>query len=202
VINFDTCFFLANEVNVCAYYFIATKTSTTMTTTTTTGVPVWLINPGGELGSLNPWISSSSYAPVLDNGTANGANIPPYNGSFDFSGGPGGGSLNQKVSLTDKFSTTKLDSGLLYASISFWERTSIVSAADTGQVTLIFLSATNTSLSNVTTGPKTCALAWCHVTGNWTLPVGTRTIDYVMTFVANYGSYADAWIDDNSLSVA
>jgi len=139
---------------------------------------------------------------VLDNGTADSANIPPYNGSFDFSGGPGGGSLYQKVSLTDKFTTTQLDSGLLNVSISFWERTNPLSAADTGQVTLIFLSAINTTISSATTGPKTCSLAWCHVTSTWTLPVGTRAIDYVMVFVANFGSYADAWIDDNSIDIA
>ena len=109
--------------------------------------------------------------------------------------------MHQKVSLTNKFSSAQLDSGLLSASISFWEKSASAPSPDTGQVTLIFFSATNTSLSSVTTGPKACVSAWCHVTGNWTLSVGTRTIDYAMAFVANYGSYADAWIDDNSLNV-
>jgi len=165
-------------------------------------VSIALINPGGELGSLNPWTSSTNYAPVLDNGTANGGSTPPYSGSFDFYGGNGGGSLQQKVSLTNKFSTTQLDSGSLYVSISFWEKSASAPSPDTGQVTLIFLSAINTSLSSATTGPKACVSAWCYVKSNWTLPAGTRTIDYEMVFVANFGSYADAWIDDNSLNVA
>ena len=67
---------------------------------------------------------------------------------------------------------------------------------------LIFLSATNSTLSTVTTGAQACVSAWCYVTGNWSLPVGTRSINYVMKFTANYGSYADAWIDNNSLNVA
>ena len=210
--DFDIFFFRINEVNICVYNFIATETTltttstttatTTTTTTTTTAVPVFLINPGGEYGTLYGWTSSSGSAPMLDDGTANLGSTPPYNGSYDFYGGNGGGSLHQKVSLTSIFSTTQLDSGLLSASISFWERSANQTPPDTAQVTLIFLSATNTTLSSVTTGTKACILVWCHVTGNWSVPVGTRTIDYVMTFVANYGSYADAWIDDNSFNVA
>lgn len=164
-------------------------------------VPIILINPGGELGSLYPWTPSSSSAPILDNGTGDGANIRPYNGSYDFFGGYKGGSLYQRVLLTNTFSTSQLDSGLLHVSISFWERTSSLSALDTGQVTIIFLSATNNSLSNVTTGPYNCVTRWCQVTGNWSLPRGTRTINYVMMFVANLGTTADAWIDDNSINV-
>lgn len=171
------------------------------TTTTTTAVSDFLINPGAEFGTRNPWRSSSSSSPMIDNGTANSGSTPPYSGSYAFYGGIGGGSLHQKVSLTSMFSTTQLDSGLLYASISFWEKSTNASAIDTAQVTLIFLSATDTTLSSVSTGPKACILAWCYVTGNWSLPVGTRTIDYVMTFVANWGSYADARIDDNTLNV-
>jgi hypothetical protein len=178
------------------YIFTATET---MTTTVVAG---FLINPGAEFGTRDPWTSSSSSSPMLDNGTANSGSTPPYNGSYDFYGGSGGGSLDQKVYLTSIFSTTQLDSGSLYASISFWEKTTNATLLDTAQVTLIFLSTTNSTLSSVTTGPNACILAWCHVTGNWSLPVGTRTIDYVMTFVANWGSFADAWIDDDTLNVA
>jgi len=72
----------------------------------------------------------------------------------------------KKVSLTNTFSTAQLDSGLLSVSISFWEKTSDAPLLDTGQVTLIFLSATNISLFSATTGPKACISAWCRVTGN------------------------------------
>lgn len=184
------------------YFFIAPTTSTTTTTTTTTAVSDIVINYGGELGTLSPWIASSSSSPVLDNGTVNSRGISPYNGSYDFYGGPGGGSLYQKISLTSLFSTTQLDSGSLIASVSFWERSYSQANTDTAQVSLIFLSATNSAISNVTTGPKACITSWCHVTGNWSLPVGTRTINYMMIFIANTGTLADAWIDNNSLTVA
>ena len=165
-------------------------------------MPISFLNPGGELGTLSPWISSSANAPKVDMGTANGNNITPYNGTYAFFGGSGAGSLRQKVPLTNTFSSAELDSLLLSASVSFWERTWSQSQTDTGQVTLNFLSGTNATLSSVTTGPRACVSAWCRVTGNWPIPVGTRTIEYVMIFVANIGATADAWIDDNILTVS
>ncbi|CAF4631568.1 unnamed protein product [Rotaria sp. Silwood1] len=86
----------------------------TQTTTTTTAVPVFLLNPGGESGTLSPWSSSSSSSPILDSGTANAGSTPPYNGSYDFYG-EFGGSLSQQVSLTSIFSTAQLDSGAFSA---------------------------------------------------------------------------------------
>jgi hypothetical protein len=133
---------------------------------TTTKVPIFLINPGGEYGTLYGWTLSGSPGPKIDNGTANLGSTPPYNGSYDFCEGSGGGSLYQKVSLTNMFSITQLDSGLLYASISFLEKSANQSPPETGQVTLNFLSAANTTLSSVTTGPQGCVPAWCHVTSN------------------------------------
>jgi hypothetical protein len=168
---------------------------------TTAAARIYLINPGGELGSLHPWTPSGSSSPRLDNGTANNGSTPPHSGHFDFYGDLGGQSLDQSVSLANMFSTAQLDSGSLIASISFWQKSAPASPPDTAQVDLIFLSATNSSLSTVTTGPKACTSAWCHVTANWSLPVGTRTIDYVMKFTNNHGSYADTWIDDNILNV-
>jgi hypothetical protein len=110
--------------------------------------------------------------------------------------------LHQKVSLTSIFSTTQLDSSLLYASITIWENSANASAIDIAQVTLIFLSIKNSTIFSITTSPQGCIIAWCYVTGNCSLSVGTRTIDYRMTFVANWGSYVDAWIYDNALNVA
>ena len=170
-----------------------------MTTTTTTAQPVFLINGGAENGTLYGWTAIGS-SPGIDNGTANLGSTPPYNGSYDFYGG-GGQSLYQGVSLTSMFSTAQLDSGSLYASYSFWQRTANQTPPDTAQVTLVFRSSTNTVLSNSTTGPSACILVWCFINGNLSLPVGTRSIDYVMKFVANYGGYPDAWIDDNILNV-
>ena len=178
----------------------ATSTSATSTTTKNT-TPNFLINPGGELGTLSPWIPTSGIAPIVDRGTANGNNITPYNGSYAFFGGYGGGSLRQRITLNNTFSPVQLDSGLLYASISFWERTWDQSSTDTGQVSLKFLSGTNTTISTVTTGPISCVPSWCRVARNWSLPVGTRSIEYMMIFVANNGNNADAWIDDNTLMI-
>lgn len=179
-----------------------TTTTITTTTTTTTTTPIFLINFGGESGSLSPWVSRRGSSPTIDNGTANSGSTPPYQGSYDFYGGNGGGTLTQRISLTNVFTTTQLDSGLLYASLSFWEKSANATSPDTGEVSLVFISATNTTISTVTTGPQSCISAWCYVTGNWSLPNGTRTINYVMTFVAHFGTYADAWIDGNTFDIA
>ena len=165
-----------------------------------TAQPVFLINGGAENGTLYGWTPIGS-SPVIDNGTANLGSTPPRRGSYDFYGG-GGQSLYQRVSLTSMFSTTQLDSGSLYASYSFWQRSANQTPPDTAEVTLVFRSAANTVLSNSTTGPSACILVWCPISGNLSLPVGTRTIDYVMKFVANFGGFADAWIDDNTLNVS
>ncbi len=109
--------------------------------------------------------------------------------------------MYQKLSLTNTLSTAQLDSGLLSVSSLFWEKISDAPLLDTGQVTLIFLSAKNISLCSATTGPKACISAWCRVAGNWPRPVRTRAINYVMKFIANFGSFADAWIDDNALNI-
>ena len=104
--------------------------------------------------------------------------------------------------LISMFSIAQLDSGVLNASYSFWQRSANQTPPDSAQVTLVFRSSTTSVLSNSTTGPSACVLVWCFVNVNLSLTVGTPTIDYVMTFIANYGSYADAWIDDNMLNVA
>ena len=93
--------------------------TTSTTSTTTTAQPVFLINPGGELGTISPWTRSGASFPTLDSGTANGGSTPPYNGLYSFYGGDGNQSLSQKVFLTSIFSTTQLDSSLLYAYISY-----------------------------------------------------------------------------------
>ena len=179
----------------------ATTTGATTRATRAAGFqPVFLINPGAENGTLYGWTALGT-SPSVDNGTANLGSTPPYNGSFDFYGGPGQ-SLYQRVSLTSIFSTGQLDNSSLYASYSFWQRSANQSPPDTAQVTLVFRSSTNTVISNTTLGPSACVLVWCRVGDNVSLPIGTRSIDYVMKFVANYGGYADAWIDDNSLVVA
>ena len=118
--NFDIVLFQIHEkIYFCVYKFEATETTittattitlstttTTGTTSTTTAAPIFLINPGGEYGSLYGWTANTPSA-TIDNGTANLGSTPPYNGSFDFYGGAGR-TLYQSVSLTSMFSTAKV----------------------------------------------------------------------------------------------
>jgi hypothetical protein len=92
----------------------------------------FLLNPGGENGTLYGWTDIGS-SPRIDNGTANHGNTPLYDGSYDFYG-DSGHSLYQSVPLTNTFSTMQLDSGLLYASYSFSERSADQTPPDTAQV--------------------------------------------------------------------
>jgi len=175
----------------------STTTTSTTSTSTTTAVPVLLINPGGELGVLSPWIASSSTSPILVNGTVSGSTVQPHNGSFSFYGA-NGGSLRQKVLLNNTFSTVQLDTGQLNASISFWQYSA--NDNDKAKITLGFLSSSNQYISNVSTAITSCRSTWCYVTGTWKVPATTRMLDYVMEFIRS-GSNCRAWIDDNTLTV-
>ena len=174
-----------------------TTSTTSTSTSTTTAVPVLLINPGGELGVLSPWIASSTSSPKLDNGIVSGSIVQPHNGSFSFYGA-NGGSLRQKVLLNNAFSTVQLDTGQLNVSISFWQYSA--NDNDKAKITLGFLSSSNQYISNVSTTIKACRSTWCYVTGTWKVPATTRALDYVMEFIGS-GSNCRAWIDDNTLTV-
>ena len=100
------------------------------------------------------------------------------------------------------FPPTQLDSGTLHVSIAFQERSVNTSAADMAWVALDFLSASHTTLSTMTTGSITYTSVCYLATENWSLPIGTRSIEYIMYFTANYGSFTDAWMAKNSLFVA
>ena len=98
-------------------------------TITATGVPPNLLeNPGGENGTLDPWVHGTPGVAVIDNGTQHLGYLP-YCGSKHFFGGENVASimsstLTQTVNLLYKaqcFTEADLDKGTLRVSIRFYQ---------------------------------------------------------------------------------
>ncbi|CAF4623829.1 unnamed protein product, partial [Rotaria socialis] len=191
-----------------------TTVTTTTTTTTTTMVPLnLLVNPGAESSGLAGWTQIGSSAVLQDTGGVEYSGYNPRTGSACFAGGLGSGgspsSLLQNVNLLNgiqSFSTAQLDAGALHAKISFYYQTyySWLYPYDDAEVTITFLSATNAVLGTQDTGYQTCTSSnpgWCYYSNLYSLPVGTRSINYKMIFTRNSGTKIAAYIDDNSLTL-
>ncbi|CAM4847613.1 unnamed protein product, partial [Rotaria magnacalcarata] len=191
-----------------------TTVTTTTTTTTTTMVPLnLLVDPGAESSGLAGWTQTGSSAVLQDTGGVEYSGYNPHTGSACFAGGFGSGgspsSLLQNVNLLNgiqNFSTARLDAGTLHAQISFYYQTyySFWYPYDDAEVTITFLSATNAVLGTQDTGYQTCTSSnpgWCYYSNLYSLPVGTRSINYKMIFTRNSGTKIAAYIDDNSLTL-
>ena len=165
-----------------------------------------LLNPGAELGSLADWTPGAVGAPEVDNGLFD-SGIKPHTGTYDFVGGPASptDTLSQTVSVIQQGITTgQIDGGAMLAQVSFWEQgLNQGTPSDDGFVTLTFLDANNAAISTATTSTvDSHGGAWTNESAAYAIPVGTRSITYVMNFMRNQQSDNDAFIDDNSLSVA
>jgi len=118
-------------------------------------------------------------------------------------------SLSQTVNIlggVQNYDAAQLDAGTLKVEIKFWYQNYYywLLSTDLSQVIVTFLSATNTVLGTpVNSGEKSCGSGpgWCQYSTTVNLPVGTRSIQYVMRFVRKGGSDNDAYIDDNSLRI-
>ena len=117
-------------------------------------------------------------------------------------------SLSQTVNIlggVQNYGAAQLDAGTLKVEIKFWYQNyyQMFLSTDLSQVIVTFLSATNTVLGTVDSGEKSCGSGpgWCQYSTTVNLPVGTRSIQYVMRFVRKGGSTNDAYIDDNSLRI-
>ena len=161
-----------------------------------------LTNPGAEAGSLAGWTIGGPGTPTFDKGTFDNG-INPHTGNFDFVGQNGpSDSLSQTVSLlTQGLGTSDLDSGTLYASLSFWEQgLNQGTPSDDAYITLNFLDASGNSLGTANSGEvDSHNNAWMNFSGSYLLPVGTRSITYTMNFVRHAGSDLDGFVDDNLL---
>ncbi len=166
-----------------------------------------MINPGAESGSLTPWVSGGSGVPIIDDGSAN-SGYNPYSGTKQFYGGSissgSNSTLTQSVLLlngTQGYTAAQLDSGYLSANISFYEQSySQFFGTDEGQISLAFLTSSNTLISTTTTPTFACT-NWCAQSYSYPLPMGTRRIDYTMIFILQTGYAIDSYFDDNSLKV-
>jgi hypothetical protein len=166
----------------------------------------FLINPGAETGDLTGWTVGGNSNPNVDSGTFN-PSIKPHTGSYDFSGHRGTfGTLTQNVSLAGVFggNYSLIDAGQETASISFWEQGLNQGAtSDSAYVSLTFLSAGNATLGTVSSPEiDSHSGTWQNFTGTYSVPVGTRSINYTMNFVLHSGNDIDSYIDDNSLTLA
>ncbi|CAF2031737.1 unnamed protein product [Rotaria magnacalcarata] len=172
-----------------------------------------LVGPGAESSGLAGWTQTGSSAVLQDTGGVEYSGYNPHTGSACFAGGFGSGgspsSLLQNVNLLNgiqNFSTARLDAGTLHAQISFYYQTyySFWYPYDDAEVTITFLSATNAVLGTQDTGYQTCTSSnpgWCYYSNLYSLPVGTRSINYKMIFTRNSGTKIAAYIDDNSLTL-
>ncbi len=165
-----------------------------------------LLNPGAELGSLADWTSGGTGTPQVDTGTFD-AGINPHTGTYDFVGGSGSQSdtLSQTVSVLQQgITAAQVDGGAMLAQVSFWEQgLNQGTPSDDGSVTLTFLDVNSTAISTVTTSTvDSHGGTWTNETAAFAIPVGTRSITYAMNFMRNQQLDNDAFIDDNSLSVA
>ena len=164
-----------------------------------------LTNPGAETGDLTGWILGGTSNPAVDNGTFD-PGINPNTGSFDFSGGTGpSGSLSQTFSIiTGVITTARVDGGTLSADVSFWEQgLDQGTPSDNAFIQVTFLDGSSGVISTVSTPDVDSHLgAWTNFTGEYAIPVNTRSIVYSMQFVRAAGSDLDAFVDDNSLGIS
>lgn len=164
-----------------------------------------LTNPGGEAGSLSGWTIGTG-TPIIDSGTFD-PGINPHTGSFDFAGGHSSptSTLSQTQSiLVSGITGTTVDTGTLTADVSFFEQgLNQGSPSDDGSITLIFLDGSSVLISTATTAVvDSHAGAWTNGTGEFVVPVGTRSITYQMNLIRNQGSDNDSFIDDNVLTIS
>ncbi len=174
------------------------------------------MNPGGEHGVLTPWIVGGTSNPQLDNGIQNGGYIP-RTGSYQFSGntyrpGMGRGTLTQTIAIvvgTDTIMMTEIDTGNLSVTVLFWTRclfqvdpeTMPQARNDATAVALYFLDALNNTLATVTTPEQASVFIYALYSNSYSIPVGTRSIQYQMKFIGYQGSDVDSYIDDNSMII-
>ena len=176
---------------------------------TTTSPPNLLLNPGAENGTLVPWVTGGDGVAEIDNGSSiSGYN--PRSGTKQFYGGYISSygtysTLTQSVLLlngTQGYTAAHLDNGTLRAYISFYQQ-SYYQFTDTDDmnIRLDFRSSSSALISSVSTAYISCTSGWCFNSGNYSIPIGTRRIDYVMVFWIVTGTYIDAYVDDNTLRV-
>jgi hypothetical protein len=165
-----------------------------------------LTNTGAETSDLSGWTQGGNSSPFVDNGSFN-PGISPRSANYDFVGGRGDyGNLSQTNSLMgiDGITTEDIDSGVLFANISFWAQgLNQGTPSDSPRITLTFLDVSSVTISsNSTPEVDSHDGVWSNYSQSVLIPSGSRAIVYTMEFIRHVGSDNDAYIDDNSLTIS
>ena len=165
-----------------------------------------LLNPGAEAGTLANWTVGGVSSLRADNGAFD-PGINPHLGAYDFAGGTGAtGSLAQVVTLlgSQGLTAAMVDNGGAVAMISFWEQgLNSGTPSDDAYVRLAFWNSASNVIGGLTSPEiDSHGGAWSNYAAIVPVPAGTRYLQYVMNFVRHSGNDLDAFVDDNSLSVA
>jgi hypothetical protein len=164
-----------------------------------------LLNPGAEDGTTTNWVVGGVSNPGVDNGLFD-TGIDPHSGSYDFYGHTGAwGTLSQTVFLPgdDGIKPALIDTGLLLANVSFWERGLDQGTPSDDACVIISFLDDNTNLISTNSTPFIDSHdgAWSNYSALYAVPMGTRLITYSMYFFRNVGSDNDSFVDDNVLAI-
>lgn len=160
-----------------------------------------LANPGGETGTLAGWTVNGD--PHVDSGTYD-PGINPHLGSFDFTGGIYTESdIFQTVTLVGNqgLTVTKIDTGNLFAKLSFWSRVLNKTPADTVSVFLNYQNSSHSLVGQSYVANASSVSGWSNSVAYFKLPASTRFILYQIHLAYGSGDQLDAFIDDNSVII-
>lgn len=153
----------------------------------------WFVNLDAELGTFGWEFGSNGFVASIWSG------IPAHGGANYFLACTAANcSLSQTVEIAPSRHGA-IDAGVQDIDLGWWER---FTGADTGQVTLQFLDASNSVLdsigSSVAGGPE----SWVQRSFSGTLPASTRKLRLVLNAVRQQGVANDFYVDDIAVAWA
>jgi hypothetical protein len=99
--------------------------------------------------------------------------------------------------------TTLIDTGTLFADVSFWVQSlNQGTPSDEAYVQLTFLNGSNGVIGTDETASVYSIGTWQNVTDTYAIPTGTRSITYTMGFQLEKGTNVDSFVDDNVLDIS
>jgi hypothetical protein len=157
--------------------------------------PNLLVDPGAENGLSGWWpsfpVSTTASPGHTGNSSFEGKQVPD---AF----------ITQTIQLTQVPGITiaLVDGGNLRANYSFWFADLNPGSGSYGQITLTFLDANNVFLGQGISDPLQDAgtLTWLNGSGSFSIPRGTRIVNYTMDF-QTIASANTGLIDDNVLTI-
>ncbi|QMU78340.1 hypothetical protein GXW83_24160 [Streptacidiphilus sp. PB12-B1b] len=155
-------------------------------------IPGWTVT--GSLTAV-PYTAGGGFPTASSPGS-------PTRGSYFFAGGNGSGTATATQTEDVSALAARIDTGTIGYNLSGWLG-GYSTQGDAAQVTATFLNSAGAALGSSTIGPVTASdrgetteFLQRAATGN--LPVGTRSVQIVLSAVDSYG-YNDGYADDLSL---